>query len=136
MAVLSKIIFQHRRKRRKINLLLAIWALFLIYYYCTSWGNSDKLSDRTAITNNQKHSLTTQSTNAAEHIRRIKSKGVEESYDNIVYDENGHEDRFFPAALPSKLIDSFDFLRISGFEYCSILNNARFNPWVQICKFL
>ena len=67
-------------------------------------------------------------------LNRIKGNGVPK----YAIDKDEHELNYTKVGRLIS-VSSFtrnDYLRISGFEFCSILNNARFNPWVHICTFL
>ena len=128
--------------KRALQLLLAASFLILIYYIYTFRSISDKLSEIQLITHRQGYSYVFQSDNTSELIPRLMAmnKCLAESYGDKVDDENIDQyslsqRKIFPTS-PSKMISSFDHLRISGFKFCSILNNARFDPWVHICKFL
>ena len=139
MRILSKNLIQKVNKKRALSLFLSAYVMGLIFYYCIPKLNSD-MSERKNIVNKQDYNNAIQSARTSELILRLIkiNKCLSESYDNDVYDENVHQKsqrKIFPPS-PSKMISSFDHLRISGFEFCSILNNARFDPWVHICKFL
>ena len=43
------------------------------------------------------------------------------------------KDHLYPPAL-STVIREMKETRVTGFKFCSILDNAAFNPWIHICK--
>lgn len=63
-------------------------------------------------------------------------KGLYKDSTKSQLDTKEHEtpvDQFFSPMI-SKMVQTVHDIRVSGFSFCSILNNARFNPWVHICN--
>ncbi len=53
---------------------------------------------------------------------------VADSQSNV----NSSDDLFF-SPITAKMARSIQHIRVSGFNFCSILDHSLFNPWVHIC---
>jgi hypothetical protein len=107
-----------------------------IWHYSTPEFDSDNVSDL-IISKNQDYHKNIQPLKDGSILVNNREENYKQTY-QLPYGQKMHQvpnTHFFPESF-SKMIDNLGHLRISGFEFCSILNNARFNPWVHICTFL
>ena len=113
------------RKKRLLVLLLTTYLLSLVYYS----GLVPFTLTGMSVVNNDR---TTQSREIFKDISRLDKIDISEDQSMEDYGRGRPENRQTSPSF-ADLIQKNNYLRISGFEFCTLLNNSRFNAWVHIC---
>jgi hypothetical protein len=125
----------HLRKSKLVFVIL-FFVSYIIYRRNSLFVSESDMSESDMSESDMSESYMSESYMSESLTERVERKQGDNSDFMKVADSQSNvesRDDLFFSPITAKMARSIQQIRVSGFNFCSILDHSLFNPWVHIC---